>query len=175
MPTGNVCSHASSVTPVAKNDSVMVTQGSAGHRSGDLGLNSVDDLPDSWFVEAPNLKGGYQYESEVEIFGRKVPILLDGCAGCNSCPEELIVGMINFAITNKILPNDARFPIVQLEKWPLREVVQGLAASAEIDLKGGVVIRMNLVDVSKKKSKEILVRVKICAAGTSDWGGVILG
>ena len=57
----------------------------------------------------------------------------------------------------------------------MQEVVIGLAASAPIALKGGAVIRMTLVDISKKKSKEILVRVKICAKGSSDFGGIILG
>jgi hypothetical protein len=66
----------------------------------------LDDLPAHWWVDAPNQRGGYQYESEAEILGRKVPILLDGCAGCNSCPEELIVGMIAFALTNKIMPDE---------------------------------------------------------------------
>jgi hypothetical protein len=138
-------------------------------------LNSLDELPSNWWVEAPNLKGGYQYESEVEILGKKVPLLLDGCAGCNSCPEELVLAMIEYALKQNIMPDDPRFPVAQLERWPLKEVVTGLAASAPIELKGGAVIRMSLVDVSKKKSKEILARVKICAKGTSDWSGIILG
>jgi hypothetical protein len=42
----------------------------------------------------------------------------------------------------------------------LKECVTGLAAGSPIDLKGGAVIRMTLVDLSKKKSKELKQAVK---------------
>ena len=142
---------------------------------GYVDIKSVDELPDSWWMEAPNLKGGYQYESECQILDKKVPLLLDGCAGCNSCSEELIAAMITYALNNGVLPNDKRFPIAQLEKWPLQECVQGLAKSTPVDLKGGAVLRVALVDMSGQKSKNILVRVKICAAGTVGFNGLILG
>ena len=142
---------------------------------GYVDIKSVDELPDSWWVEAPNLKGGYQYESECQILDKKVPLLLDGCAGCKSCSEELIAAMITYALNNGVLPNDKRFQIAQLEKWPLQECVQGLAKSSPVDLKGGAVLRVALVDMSGQKSKSILVRVKICAVGTVGFNGLILG
>ena len=64
---------------------------------------------------------------------------------------------------------------MQLERWPQEEIVTGLAKDTPLALKGGIVLRVTLVDVTKKKSKEILVRAKILASGTSSWHGLILG
>jgi len=135
-------------------------------------LVSVDNLPKNWWVDAPNARGGYQYHSEVQILDRMVPVTLDGCAGCNSIPEELVVGMIKCALNQGIQPDQDAFPIAQLEKWPMPEVVTGIAVRAPI---GGVVLRVRLKDISGKKHHDILVRAKICGQGLSDFGGLILG
>ena len=101
--------------------------------------------------------------------------LLDGCAGCNSVTEELVVGAIKAALKDNIPADSSKFPVAQLECWPKEDVVMGLANGAPINLKGAAVIRVTFPDVTGKKDREILVRAKITAKGCSTWQGLILG
>ena len=101
--------------------------------------------------------------------------LLDGCAGCNSIAEEVVVGAIRTALEQGIGPGNDKFPVAQLERWPQEEVVMGLANDAPIKLKGAVVMRVLLPDVNGQKTEEILVRAKVIAKGLSTWHGLILG
>jgi len=151
-----------------------------GNQSVELGsLVELSQLPSNWWVTTPNERGGYQYKTACLVLDRQVETLLDGCAGANSITEELVVGMIRHAAKLGISPDDPRYPIVQLEKWPSPEVVNGIAAGHPVHLVGGAVIRIQLLsgtDLSQAKpGPEILVRGKICAAGQSDWHGIILG
>ncbi|CAE7299989.1 unnamed protein product, partial [Symbiodinium necroappetens] len=119
--------------------------------------------------------GGYQCRTEVSVYGKLVPTTLDTCAGCNSCTEEMVCRLLSKALWDGMKPSDPNFPLVQLEKWPQDEVVTGLAKDKPIGLRGGVVLRVKLEDISGSKSKEILARAKVLAAGTSSWHGLILG
>ena len=135
-------------------------------------FNSIDDLPKNWFVDTPNSRGGYQYKTEVEIFGRKVACMLDTCAGCNSVTEEMVVGMIRVGLKAGVRLSSTEFPVAALECWEVPEVVNGLAKDSPLPLKGGVVLRVRLVDKRQgKKSRDILVRAKILGRGS----GLILG
>ena len=75
------------------------------------------DIPASWFVTKSNATGGYQCRTEVSIYGRLVPTMLDTCAGCNSCTEEMVCGLL---LDDSLKPSDPNFPLVQLEKWPTK-------------------------------------------------------
>ena len=90
-------------------------------------LKSLDQMPKRWWREAENAKGGYQYQTEVKILDRYVGCLLEGCAGCNSITEEVVVGAIREALRSGVSPTSDRFPVAQLERWPKEEVVMGLA------------------------------------------------
>ena len=138
-------------------------------------LTSLDQLPKKWWKLTENSKGRYQYQTEVKILGRYVGCLLDGCAGCNSVTEELVVGAVKAALKDNIPAHSSEFPVAQLECWPKEEVVMGLANGAPINLKGAAVIRVTFPDVTGKKDREILVRAKIIAEGCSTWQGLILG
>ena len=74
------------------------------------------DIPANWFVTKSNARGGYQCRTEVSIYGRLVPTMLDTCAGCNSCTEEMVCGMLMTALDDGLKPTDPNFPLVQLEK-----------------------------------------------------------
>ncbi|CAK8990984.1 unnamed protein product, partial [Durusdinium trenchii] len=138
-------------------------------------LTSLDQLPQRWWTESPNCKGGYQYQTEVKVLDRYVGCLLDGCAGCNSITEEVVMGAIRAALQQGIGPDSEKFPVAQLERWPQEEVVMGLANDAPIKLKGAVVMRVQMPDVNGQKVEEILVRAKVIGKGLSTWQGLILG
>ena len=58
---------------------------------------ALDELPGDWWPLAENEPGGYQYRTVVQVLGRRVECMLDGCAGANHVTEELLVGMLNRA------------------------------------------------------------------------------
>ncbi|CAK9016059.1 unnamed protein product, partial [Durusdinium trenchii] len=122
-------------------------------------LTSLDQLPQRWWTESPNCKGGYQYQTEVKVLDRYVGCLLDGCAGCNSITEEVVMGAIRAALQQGIGPDSEKFPVAQLERWPQEEVV----------------MRVQMPDVNGQKVEEILVRAKVIGKGLSTWQGLILG
>ena len=156
-------------TPAPKEKNKKKDKAKAGSDVAKEDFNSIDDLPKSWFVDTPNSRGGYQYKTEVEIFGRKVACMLDTCAGCNSVTEEMVVGMIRVALKAGVRPSSTEFPVAALERWEVPEVVNGLAKDSPLPLKGGVVLR------GQEVPGYILVRAKILGRGSSTWHGLILG
>ena len=72
-------------------------------------------------------------------------------------------------------PRDARYPVVQLEKWPIPECVTGISKGNDVPIIGAAVLRVQLPEVGKRAGPEIVVRAKIFKKGTSDWLGLILG
>ena len=101
--------------------------------------------------------------------------LLDTCAGTNSVTEEVVVGIRNKALSDGISPSSPNYPIVQLEKWPHDEVINGVASGKPVPLLGGVVLRIMFREVGKETGPTIEARFKICRNGTSDFHGLILG
>ena len=69
-------------------------------------------------------------------------MLLDGGAGVNSVAEEVVVGAINVARALGISVHDRRYPIVQLEKWPVPEFVTGIAKGQDVPILGAAVMRV---------------------------------
>ena len=71
-------------------------------------------------------------------------------------------GIINKARDLGISPDDARYPIVQMERWVHTETAHGIAAGTPVPLKGAVVLRVTLLEGEEpenaKASHQILVR-----------------
>ena len=149
-------------------------------KKGESGrFSALDELPGDWWSLAENEPGGYQYRTVVQVLGKRVECMLDGCAGANHVTEELLVGMLNRAAELGIGTEDARFPVVKLEKWVHPEFVHGIASGAPVPLKGAAVLRVTLLEgktpEEARAGPEIFVRCKIAARGSSDWHGLILG
>ena len=120
-------------------------------KKGESGrFSALDELPGDWWSLAENEPGGYQYRTVVQVLGKRVECMLDGCAGANHVTEELLVGMLN-----------------------------GIASGAPVPLKGAAVLRVTLLEgktpEEARAGPEIFVRCKIAARGSSDWHGLILG
>ena len=149
-------------------------------KKGESGrFSALDELPGDWWSLAENEPGGYQYRTVVQVLGKRVECMLDGCAGANHVTEELLVGMLNRAAELGIGTEDPRFPVVKLEKWVHPEFVHGIASGAPVPLKGAAVLRVTLLEgktpEEARAGPEIFVRCKIAARGSSDWHGLILG
>ena len=138
-------------------------------------IDRLSDLAAGWWTQVPNDRAAYNYRTDVSIVEVKCETLLDGGAGVNSWAEEIVVGAINVAMAKGIPPNDPRFPVVQLEKWPVPECCTGISRGHDVPIIGAAVMRVKLLELGKDKGPEILVRGKIFAKGTSDWLGLILG
>ena len=104
---------------------------------------ALDELPGDWWSLAENEPGTYQHRTVLQVLGRRVECMLDGCAGANHVTEELLVGMLNRAAELGIGTEDPRFPVVKLEKWVHPEFVHGIASGAPVPLKGAAVLRVN--------------------------------
>ena len=70
---------------------------------------------------------------------------------------------------------DKRHPIKRLGKWKHEEALCGVAGSARVPLIGSVVINVQMTEMGKQTGPEILIRFKVCKAGSTDWVGWILG
>ena len=140
-------------------------------KKGESGrFSALDELPGDWWSLAENEPGGYQYRTVVQVLGKRVECMLDGCAGANHVTEELLVGMLNRAAELGIGTEDPRFPVVKLEKWVHPEFVHGIASGAPVPLKGAAVLRVTLLE--GKTPEEARAGP---ARGSSDWHGLILG
>ena len=93
----------------------------------------------------------------------------------NSVTEVYLVHIINTYRSMNIPMSDQRHPIVQLETWPEKECVRGVAGGKTVPLVGGVVMRLTMPEKGTNKGPNILVRFKITGKGTTDWVGMILG
>ena len=95
--------------------------------------------------------------------------MLDGGSGVNSTTEELIVRILNEHSSAGIPLSDKRHPIKALEKWDHEEALRGVAGGASVPLLGAAVVAINLNEVGKQDGPEVLIRFKICKAGSTDW------
>ena len=114
---------------------------------------ALDELPGDWWSLAENEPGGYQYRTVVQVLGKRVECMLDGCAGANHVTEELLGGMLNRAAELGIGTEDPRFPVVKLEKWVHPEFVHGIASGAPVPLKGAAVLRVTLLEKGRPRKK----------------------
>ena len=138
-------------------------------------LESLSQLPDSWWNLVPNDRGGYNYRTTTHIAAVPVEILCDGGAGANSVTEEIVIGAINHSHSKGIYSKDPRYPVVQLERWEHAERVTGIASGHHVQIIGAVVLRVQMTELGKQTGPIIWVRCKIFKAGQSDWHGLILG
>ena len=51
-------------------------------------FSALDELPGDWWSLAENEPGGYQYRTVVQVLGRRVECMLDGCAGRTMSPRS---------------------------------------------------------------------------------------
>ncbi len=101
--------------------------------------------------------------------------MLDGGSGVNSTTEELMVKILNENRARGISLGDERHPVVQLERWDRGEELRGVAGGKTIPLVGSVVLKVTMLELGKDTGPEVRFRFKICAAGTTDWVGFIVG
>ena len=99
-----------------------------------------------------------------------------GCVTWGSACD-LIVQLLNENRAAGINLSDPRHPIKALEKWKHREGLRGVAGGANVPLIGAAVVAVNLLEVGKPDGpgKEVRIRFKICALGSTDWVGWIVG
>ena len=101
--------------------------------------------------------------------------MLDGGSGVNSTTEEIILQVLNENSAAGISLSDKRHPIKSIERWKHEEALRGVAGGANVPLLGAVVVAVNLIEVGKQDGPEVLIRFKICKAGSTDWVGWIMG
>ena len=101
--------------------------------------------------------------------------MLDGGSGVNSTTEELVIEILNENRAAGINLGDRRHPVIQLEYWQRPEQLSGVAGGKTVKLLGAVVMRVMMLKMGENTGPEIKVRFKVCAAGTTDWVGFIMG
>ena len=123
-------------------------------------LESLSELPDSWWTSAPNDRSAYNYRTRPTVSDVPIDMLLDGGAGVNSTAEEIVVGSINVAHARGMTADHPDFPVAQLERWPEPEFVIGIVKRKEIQILGAVVFRVKMVELGKKTGPTHYVRCK---------------
>ena len=93
----------------------------------------------------------------------------------NSTTEELVLKILNECEAAGMKLSDPKHPVKLLERWEHKEGLRGVAGSKTVPLIGAVVVAVNMIELGKSDGPEIKVRFKICAAGSTDWVGWILG
>ena len=56
-------------------------------------IESVTELPEDWWKIVPNDRSAYNYRTRTHLMGIPTETLLDGGAGVNSVPEEVVIGL----------------------------------------------------------------------------------
>jgi hypothetical protein len=163
------CEPAYATTEIAS--AVGKTEG----RSPQKAIKSLADLPARWWIDAVSDVGGYQWITTMSILEKAVRVLLDSGAAINAVTEEFVVGLLNHCARQGITAKDPRFPVLQLEKWPSKEKVSGVAKDTPVHLVGAIVLKIRLGVAGRQPVPEVPIRFKIFGAGTCDWHGLILG
>ena len=138
-------------------------------------LEELAQLPAGVWTNVENDRNGTQFYTKGLIGGSAFEIMLDGGSGVNSITEEQVLSILNEMKVANIPLNDKRHPIVQLEKWPVKEELRGVAGGKSVPLLGSVVLKITMLELGKTTGPEIKARFKICKKGSTDWVGVILG
>ena len=100
-------------------------------------------------------------------------MMLDTGSGVNTVPELIVVDVVNFHQEKRF--DDPEHPIKRFEEWDDDEHLQGVAAGHPIRMIGQVVVGARLVECGKETGPLVYIRFKICALGSTDWAGIILG
>ena len=87
--------------------------------------------------------------TRVGICGVACETLIDGGVCVNSVAEEVVVGALNVARAMGIGTRDPRFPIIQLEKWPVPEFVTGISKGHDVPIIGAAVRRVTMTELGK--------------------------
>ena len=152
-------------------------------KKGESGrFSGLDELPGDWWSLAENEPGGYQYRTVVQVLGKRVECMLDGCAGANHVTEELLVGMLNRAAELGI-GTDRGPPVSSREAGKVgpsrvrsrHSLRRAGAFKGRGRPPGHPSAREGKTPEEARAGPEIFVRCKIAARGSSDWRGLILG
>ncbi len=138
-------------------------------------LRRLAELPKAVWTIVPNDMSGTQWFTKVGIGQSVYEIMLDGGSGVNSTTEELVLIILNENRAAGIPLGDKRHPVLQLEHWEKGEELRGVASGKPVPLIGSVVLRVTMLELGKDTGPVIKCRFKICAKGTTDWVGFILG
>ena len=87
----------------------------------------LSDLPDRCFKQVANSNDGTQFYTRVIVGGKNVRAMLDSGSGVNSFTEDWLVGVLNTHRKLGVMVSDSRHPVKQLERWPEKEAVRGVA------------------------------------------------
>ena len=68
---------------------------------------------------------------------------------------------MNVARVQGIGIRDPRFPIIQMENWPVPEYVTGISKGHDVPIIGAGVMRATMTELGKDSGPEIIVRAKI--------------
>jgi hypothetical protein len=152
--------------------------------SGDVGkqqvqkdktLKRLNDLPKKCWTEVPEDRSGIQFFTRGRVGLTTHDFMLDGGSGVNSTTEELVLKVLNENQAAGISLDDKRHPIKQFERWAHEEALRGVAGGKNVPLLGAVIVAVHLIELGKNDGPEVLVRFKVCGAGSTDWVGWILG
>ena len=116
---------------------------------------------------------GYNFQTDVEVGGLVVPVMLDTGATTNAVAEELVIEVLNHALTVGLTPGDPKWP-VRLERWAHPELVTGVAKGRGVQVIGAVVFPVVFKGDTQKEVVH-LMRFKIFAKGGSSWNGLVVG
>ena len=138
-------------------------------------LRSLSELPAKVWTPKENEPPGTQFFTRVLIGQRLFPIMMDGGSAVNSIPEAAVLDILNDMKKDNIKMGDEKHPIIRLEKWKEKEKIRGVAAGAEVELLGGVVVRIHFIEHGKQEMTPVMARFKITKLGSTDWAPIILG
>ena len=90
----------------------------------------------------PNNYEGTQFFTRVLVGDDPVQCMLDGGYAVNSITEDMVVDILNKHQSAGMCLSDSRHPVMQLERWPEKEGVRGVAGGKVVPLIGAVVLRL---------------------------------
>ena len=84
-------------------------------------IRSLQDLPPELWKEVDKPKCGYNFRTEVGVGATRLIALFDSGASTNGVSEEVVIGVVNEALSKGLTPED--------EAWPVKFEVEGCRRS----------------------------------------------
>ena len=137
-------------------------------------VRRLGDLPPEAWTRVAKPSAGYNYRTLATVLGRRYEVLIDTGAATNVVSEELVVRLVNAAVSQGLTPEHEDWPVFALEEWGSEEEATGVSRDAPLRIIGSVVLRLTLEGVDGRKVDQ-LFRFKVFALGCSSWHGFILG
>ena len=105
-------------------------------------LTSLDSLPWERMAEPPS---GYQHRTVVECAGRPTEILVDTGAAFSFVFEEVVLAILNQAITDGLTSESPDWPLAGLYEWGYDSPANSAAQAGRWDVRGIAVLRITFV------------------------------